>query len=96
MKYSVSITAEGDREVSLAEVVELADAVAGLGGIASGAGTLGYGAQIVVEATSSDEAVELGLVAFAECVERAGLPAWPVARAETLGEFEDEDFEEDE
>jgi hypothetical protein len=93
MRYSVSITAEGDREVSLAEVVELADAVAGLGGIASGAGTMGYGAQIVVEAATSDEAVDVALAAFATCVELAGLPAWPVSGAETLGEFDD--LEED-
>ena len=50
MRFSVSLQAEGDREVTLEEVVELADAVAPLNGIASGYGTFGYGAQIVVEA----------------------------------------------
>ena len=43
MKFSVSILAEGDREIELSEVVELADAVAHLGGIASGAGSASYG-----------------------------------------------------
>jgi len=50
MKYSISIYAEGEREISLAEIVELADAVAMYSGIASGAGTMGYGAQLVFEA----------------------------------------------
>ena len=40
MRFSVSIVAEGDREVQLAEVVELADAVAPMNGIASGAGSM--------------------------------------------------------
>ena len=38
MQWSVSIVAEGDREVSREEIVELADAVAVFGGIASGIG----------------------------------------------------------
>lgn len=89
MKFSVSLEAEGDREISLEEVVELADAVAGLGGIASGFGTMSYGAQIVVEADNSDAAVEIALEKFAEAVATTSLPAWPVARAETIGEDED-------
>jgi hypothetical protein len=89
MRYSVSLETEGDREVSLDEVVELADAVAGLGGIASGFGTMGYGAQIIVEADNSDAAVDLALVLFAEAVATTSLPPWPVARAETIAEDED-------
>jgi hypothetical protein len=89
MRFSVSVVAEGDREVSLAEVVELADAVAPLDGIASGAGSLSYGAQIVVDAADSDAAVEAALVAFADAVRRAGLPEWPVTRAETISESDD-------
>ncbi|HEY7703365.1 MAG TPA: hypothetical protein VID03_00875, partial [Acidimicrobiia bacterium] len=58
MRWSVSLTAEGDRLVELAEVVELADAVAGSQGIATGMGTHSYGAQIVVEAETSDQAVD--------------------------------------
>lgn len=89
MRYSVSLQAEGDREVTLEEVVELADAVAGLGGIASGYGTFGYGAQIIVEADNSDAAVDIALAQFAEAVATTSLPAWPVARAETIAEDED-------
>jgi hypothetical protein len=90
MRYSISLHAEGDREVSLEEVVELADAVASLNGIASGYGTMGYGAQIVVEAADSDSAVDLALEKFADAVAKTSLPAWPVVRAESISE--DEDF----
>lgn len=90
MRFSVSLQAEGDREITLEEVVELADAVAPLGGIASGMGTMGYGAQIIVDAENSDLAVEMALEQFGQAVARTGLPAWPVARAETVGE--DDDF----
>ena len=94
MKWSVSLVAEGDRPVSLDEIVELADAVAGLGGIASGVGSMSYGAQVVIDANSADEAVELALEAFTAAASRAGLPSWPVARAEALSE--DDDMEEPE
>lgn len=90
MRYSVSLQAEGDREVTLEEVVELADAVAPLNGIASGYGTYGYGAQIVVEADNSDAAVDLALEQFAQAVATTSLPAWPVVHAESVSE--DEDF----
>ena len=65
MRFSVSIQAEGDREVTLEEVVDLADAVATLEGIASGYGTMGYGAQIIVEADISDIAAEIALTTLA-------------------------------
>ena len=90
MRYSVSLYAEGDREVTLDEVVELADAVAPLNGIASGFGTMGYGAQIVVEADGPDQAVDAALEQFGQAVSATSLPQWPVARAETLSE--DDDF----
>ena len=57
---SVSLVADGDREMTIEEIVELADAVAACNGIASGIGTTSYGAQLVVEARTSDEAVERG------------------------------------
>ena len=62
MKWSVSIVADGDREMTIDEIVELADAVAASNGIASGVGTTSYGAQLVVDAGSSDEAAELAIV----------------------------------
>jgi hypothetical protein len=89
MNYSVSIVAEGDREVTLEEVVELADAVASLNGVASGAGSFSYGAQIVVDAANSDDAVDLAIPLFIDAARRAGLPEWPVTRAETISEIDD-------
>jgi len=89
MRFSVSLRAEGDREITLEEVVDLADAVAGDGGIASGFGTMSYGAQIIVEAESSDEAVDIALGKFSRAVARTSLPDWPVTRAETIGEDDD-------
>ena len=49
MKFSVSVVAEGDRPITLEEVVEFADAVAIHSGIASGTGSHSYGAQLVVD-----------------------------------------------
>ena len=89
MRYSVSLQAEGDREFTLEETVELADAVAPLDGIASGMGTLGYGAQIVVEADNPDAAVEIALEHFTAALAGTKLPEWPVVRAECLAEDED-------
>lgn len=89
MKWSVSIQAEGDRALELDEVVELADAVAALSGIASGIGTMTYGAQLSIEAESADEAVEIATAAFHSAVSRAGLPAWPISHTELIGEDEE-------
>ena len=86
MKWSVSVVADGDREMTIDEIVELADAVAPHDGIASGIGSTSYGAQIVVEAETSDEAAELGMAEFVAAARRAGLPEWPVSRVETIGE----------
>lgn len=92
MKFSVSIFADGDREMKLEEIVELADAVAIYSGIATGAGTMGYGAQIIVEAPSSDIAVDAALELFNEAVKKANLPVWPIVKAETMSE--DQDWED--
>ncbi len=89
MRFSVSLVAEGDRTMSLDDVLALADEVAVYEGIASGIGAMSYGAQIVVEAADSDEAVEAAMGHFTAAVERAGLPAWPVTRAETISEIDD-------
>lgn len=91
MRWSVSVVADGDRLVSHEEIVELADAVAASGGIASGIGTRSYGAQLVVEAATSDEAVERAVAELRRAATRAGLPAWPVTRVETIAEDDDLD-----
>jgi hypothetical protein len=87
--WSVAIEAEGDRVLTREEVVELADAVATSGGIASGIGTTRYGAQILVEADSPEEAGERGTAEFVAAAARAGLPAWPVVRVEALSEADE-------
>jgi len=84
----VGIEAEGDRAVSREEVVELADAVAASGGIASGIGSKRYGATLMVQASSRDEAVDKATEEFTRAVAAAGLPAGPVVRVEAVGEHE--------
>jgi hypothetical protein len=85
------LTAEGDRVLTHEEIVELADAVAVHEGIASGIGSTAYGAQLVVDAASSDEAVDVAMAAFIAAAALAGLPPWPVTRAETIGEDDELD-----
>jgi hypothetical protein len=86
VRWSVSVVAEGDRVLSQEEIVELADAVAASNGIASGIGTTSYGAQLVVEAPTADEAVDLAVAELERAAARAGLPPWPVTRVETIAE----------
>jgi hypothetical protein len=89
--WSVTLQASGDRPMTHEEIVELADAVAPAQGIASGIGSPTYGAQIVVEATDRDEAIERGRAVFAEAAAAAGLPPWPVTAVDALSEDEDLD-----
>lgn len=91
IRWSVGIKTAGDRVMKQEEVVELADAVAPVGGIATGIGTNNYGAQIVVFADSRDEAIEKGKEQFAEAVEKAGLPVFPIVQVEAVSEDEDAD-----
>jgi hypothetical protein len=86
----VTLEAEGDRVMTRTEIVELADAVAAHGGIASGIGTTRYGAQLSVEAGSREAAVERASAAFTEAAARAGLPAWPIAGVGVIGEDDDD------
>lgn len=90
MKFSVCLVAHGDREMTLEEIVELADAVAPLNGIASGMGTTSYGAQIMVESDNSADAVLEGRKLFEAAVSKTNLPKWEVTDADTMSE--DEDF----
>lgn len=91
MKWSVSMQAEGDREVTLAEVVALADAVAEFGGVASGIGTMSYGAQIIVEAATDADAVDIAIPAFKAAAEVAELPVWPITFADAISEDEEDE-----
>ncbi len=90
MRWSVGIEAQGDRVLSREEVVELADAVAASDGIATGIGTNRYGAKLVVDAPSRDEAIEKATAEFARAAATAGLPPAPVVRAEAISEEEDD------
>jgi hypothetical protein len=90
IRWSVGIEVAGDRVMTQEEIVELADAVTQYQGIASGIGTMRYGAQMVVFADSRERAVEKGKEQFASAVDRAGLPVFPIDRVEAVSE--DEDF----
>jgi hypothetical protein len=94
VKWSVGIQTEGDRVISREEIVELADAVAPSSGVASGIGSNRYGATLVVEARSRDEAIELATAEFTRAAAKAGLPGFPVVRVEAVGE--DDEGEDDE
>jgi hypothetical protein len=91
VRWSVSVVAEGDRVLTSDEIVELADAVAGCDGIASGIGSTAYGAQLVVHAGTTDEAVELATAEFVRAAARAGLPPWPITRVDTISEHDELD-----
>jgi hypothetical protein len=84
VQWSVVLEAVGDREVTLEEVVELADALARHGGVASGFGTMSYAARILVEAESRELAAEAGATTLAAAALAAGLPAWPVTVLDVL------------
>ena len=90
MRWSVGIEAESNRILSREEIVDLADAISASNGIATGIGTSRYGAQLVVEAASRDEAVGLATQAFLAAVATAGLPAAPLVRTEAVSEDEEE------
>ena len=89
MRWSVGIQADADRVLSREEVVELADAVAVHGGIATGIGSSRYGAQLIVEAGSRDEAISAGTRKFLDAAAAAGMPAGAVVHAEAVSEEED-------
>ena len=90
MRWSVGIEAQGDHMLTREEVVELADAVAPSNGIATGIGTSRYGAQLIVEAASREEAIEQATREFRQAAAQAGLAEGPVVRAEAVSEDEDD------
>jgi hypothetical protein len=90
VRWSVGIEAEGDRILTREEVVELADAIADSNGIATGIGSNRYGAQLVVEADSRDDAIGTATETFLAAAATAGLPPAPVVRTEAISEAEEE------
>jgi hypothetical protein len=90
----VTVVAEGDTVMSREQIVELADAVAGSGGIASGIGTHRYGAQLVVEAEDEQSAIDMGRTEFTRAAAKAGLPAWPIVDADAISEADDDQLGE--
>jgi enamine deaminase RidA (YjgF/YER057c/UK114 family) len=90
MRWSVGIQAEGGKALTREQVVELADAVAASGGIASGIGSSRYGAQLIVEAETREAAIEKATGEFARAAATAGLPPAPVVRTEAVSEDEDD------
>ena len=93
MRWSVWIKAEAGQVMTREQVVELADAVAASGGVASGIGTSRYGARLIVQADSREEAVARATEEFTRAAATAGLPPGPVVRTEAVSEDQDEDAE---
>jgi hypothetical protein len=89
VKWSVGIEAEAGRVLTREQIVELADAVAASSGIATGIGTQRYGAQLLVEAGSREQAIAAGTAQFVAAAARAGLPEAPIVRAEAVSEDEE-------
>lgn len=87
--WSVTIKASGDRPMTQDEIVELADAVIPYDGVASGIGSTTYGAQILVEAPTRDDAAEQATALFTEAVAKAGLPAWPISELVAMSEADE-------
>ncbi|GAC1367181.1 MAG: hypothetical protein NVSMB32_12040 [Actinomycetota bacterium] len=88
IRWSVGLEATGDTIITMEQVVELADAVARMGGSAGGMGTTSYHATIQVYAEEYDQAVAKAREMFAMAAAKAGLPAWPVTRVEAENEAE--------
>jgi hypothetical protein len=91
VKWSVGIEADAGAVVTREQVVELADAVAASNGVASGIGTSRYGARLLVQADSREEAVAKATEQFTAAAAAAGLPPGPVVRTEAVSEDEDEE-----
>jgi hypothetical protein len=90
VRWSVGLEAQGERVLTTSDVVELADAVAGNDGIATGIGSTRYGAQLVVEADTREEAVAKATEVFLAAARTAGLPAAPIVRTEAISEADEE------
>ncbi|HEY2080154.1 MAG TPA: hypothetical protein VGH53_27830 [Streptosporangiaceae bacterium] len=90
MRWSIGIEAEGSKLLSREEIVELADAIAASDGIATGIGTSRYGAQLVVEADTEEDAIAVATERFTAAAATAGLAPAPVVRTEAVSEAGEE------
>jgi hypothetical protein len=91
VRWSVGVEAEAGQVLTREQVVELADAVAASGGVASGIGSSRYGARLIVQADTREEAVVKATEEFTQAAAKAGLPSGPVVRTEAVSEdVEDE------
>jgi len=90
VRWSVGIEAQGHSVLTREQVVDLADAVAATGGIATGIGTNRYGAQLIVEANSREEAIEKATEEFWRAARKARLRPGPVVRTEAISEDEED------
>lgn len=86
----MGIQAEADRKLSREEVVELADAVAAYHGVATGIGSSRYGARLVVQADSREDAIQKATSQFTKAVEQARLPDGPIVMTEAVSEDEED------
>jgi hypothetical protein len=95
VRWSVGVEAEAGQVLTREQVVELADAIAASGGVASGIGTSRYGARLIVQADGREEAVARATEEFTAAAAKAGLPLGPVVRTEAVSENENTDEDED-
>jgi hypothetical protein len=93
MKWSVCIQSDCDRVLSREEVVELADAVAGYDGIATGIGTSLYGASSSSMHRAAMPRSRGATRQFVAAAARAGLPEGPIVQAGAISEDEDAAFD---
>jgi hypothetical protein len=87
-QWSVGIEAVGDEVMTVEGIGELADAVATVGGIASGIGETRYGVTVLVRAEDREQAIAKATEILRKAARTADLPEWPVSRAEAVSEDE--------
>jgi len=84
--WSVGLEATGDRILPTEQILDLADAVAGRKGSASGIGTKSYGATFLVYAEDRETAIAKAKEFFQMAVQTANMPDWGITRVEAESE----------
>jgi hypothetical protein len=90
-EWSVGIEVAGDEVMTLERIGDLADAVAGTGGIASGIGQTCYGVKVLVHAEDREQAIAKATEILRAAARSAQLPEWPVSRIEAVSEDDETD-----